>query len=140
MVVGSKHPLWEQDAVDLRDLHHHSIIMRESNSQSRVWLEDTLQSHGIQPQIGAEFDNLESMKRAVSIGVCLAVLPDYVVQAEVEQGTLRMIPIEARPFSRTLKLIWETDTQFSPITRAFLGALSIHYPALASLLNPSDRA
>ena len=138
VVVGFKHPYWDNDSLRVEDLHQQSMIVRETNSQSRIWLEDTLHQHGIDPVIGAEFDNLESMKRGVAYGMCLAVLPPYVVQTEVEQHLLHMIPIQGKPFTRSLKLVWDANVYFSPLTRAFLVELSQHYSALNALLSQSD--
>jgi LysR family transcriptional regulator, low CO2-responsive transcriptional regulator len=135
VVVGFKHPFWELDTLRIDDLHQQSFIVRQANSQSRIWLEDTLHQYGIEPVIGAEFDNLESMKRAVSLGMCLAVMPPYVVQTEVEQRLLQMIPVEGRPFTRSLRLIWDSQIHFSPVTRAFLVALNQRYGVLNALLN-----
>ncbi len=134
VVVGYKHPFWDRDVLQVEDLDQQSFIVRQTSSQSRIWLEDRLRHHEIDFMTGAEFDSLESMKRAVSIGVCLAVLPDYVVQPEVEQGLLRMIPLENKPFTRSLKLIWDSSSYFTPITWAFLAKLQQHYPALGTLL------
>ncbi len=134
VVVGFKHPFWERQQLQIEELRGQSLIVRQANSQSRIWLEQVLQQHGIQPVVGAEFDHLESMKRAVAVGQCLAVLPPYVVQAEVEQHLLRMIPITGSPLRRSLKLIWNKEVHFSPITRAFLGELSSRYIALTELL------
>lgn len=138
VVVGFRHPFWDYTSVSTEDLQQQSMIVREATSQSRVWLEESMQTYGIKPAIGAEFDNLESMKRAVSIGTCLAVLPRYVVQAEVEQGLLRMIPIKGKPFTRSLKLIWDTDVHFSPITRAFLDELSHQYAVLTPVIDQAS--
>lgn len=134
VVVGFKHPFWEYDQVSVADLQNQSMIVREANSQSRIWLESTLRHHHIEPLIGAEFDNLESIKRAVALGRCLAVLPAYVVQAEVDQHHLHMIPVTEKPFVRSLKLIWESGMPFAPITLAFLTELSRTYPALHQVL------
>ncbi|MBI1281861.1 MAG: LysR family transcriptional regulator [Anaerolineaceae bacterium] len=134
VVVGFKHPFWEHATVDIEDLRDQSLIVREANSQSRVWLEQNLHRHDIEPVIGAEFDNLESMKRAVSLGRCLAVLPPYVVQTEVEQHLLHMIPITGKPLTRSLKLIWDSNVPFTPITHAFLTELGHSFPVLNGLL------
>lgn len=139
VVVGFKHPFWELDTLRLDDLRQQSLIVRQASSQSRIWLEATLHQHGIEPVIGAEFDNLESMKRAVALGTCLAVMPPYVVQTEVEQRLLHMIPVEGRPLTRSLKLIWDSNAYFSPVTRAFLDELSQFYPPLNEFLNQVDR-
>lgn len=133
VIVGQKHPFWSQEVLSLSDLHNQSFIVRQVNSQSRLWLEGEFQRYGVERHIGAEFDNLESMKRAVMLGTCLAVMPSYVVQAELAQGLLRLIPIEGRPFTRELKLIWDCQMQFSPVTRVFLTNLSQSYAALSPL-------
>ncbi len=134
VVVGFKHPFWEHKSVGIEDLRDQSLIVREANSQSRLWLEQTLHQYRVDPVIGAEFDNLESIKRAVSLGRCLAVLPPYVVQAEVDQHLLHMIPIKEKPLTRSLKLIWDANIPFAPITHAFLVELSRLYPVLDELL------
>jgi DNA-binding transcriptional LysR family regulator len=134
VVVGSKHPFWARERVQAEDLQGQSMIVREANSQSRIWLERTLSRLHIQPLIGAEFDNLESIKRAVGMGLCFAILPPYVVQTEAEQRLLHMIRVDEQPFTRTLKLIWDSSVHFSPIGRAFLTELSGRFPSLAALL------
>jgi DNA-binding transcriptional LysR family regulator len=134
VVVGFKHPYWELISLRIDDLRQQSLIVRQASSQSRIWLESVLHQYGIEPVIGAEFDNLESMKRAVSLGMCLAVMPPYVVQTEVEQRLLHMIPVEGKPFTRSLRLIWDAQVHFSPVTRAFLAELSQRYDVLNALL------
>lgn len=134
VVVGFKHPLWDAPIVKPVELNRQSFIVRQQNSQSRIWLERTLKRHGIEPMISAEFDNLESMKRAVAAGTCLAVLPPYVVQSEVEQHLLRRIPVEGQPFIRDMKLIWDRELHWSPVVRAFTAYLSEQYPGLKSTL------
>lgn len=134
VVVGSRHPFCAQQHVRLDDLRQQPLIVRQAKSQSRIWLERVLRQHDIEPVIGAEFDNLESMKRAVSVGQCAAVMPAYVVQAEVAQGLLHLLPLEGRPLTRSLKLVWDATAHFSPIASAFLGEMSTRYPALGPLL------
>lgn len=131
VVVGFKHPFWDRSSIPISELHQQSFIVRPANSQSRIWLDQTLRQHRIEPLIGAEFDNLESIKRAVTAGLCLSILPLYVVRDEVQQGLLRAIPVENQPLVRTIKLILEQDAYLSPVTKAFLRHLSQRYPALA---------
>lgn len=133
VIVGEGHPWWNVRAIQIRDLHQQSLIVRPPNSQSRIWLDLALRQHGVEPIIGAEFDNLESIKRAVAGGLCAAILPEYVVQQEIGQGLLRALPVEGKPLRRTLKLIWDQEVFFTPITRAFLGELSQEYSNIKRL-------
>jgi DNA-binding transcriptional LysR family regulator len=64
----------------------------------------------------------------------MAIMPRYVVQAEVEQSLLHTIPVEGKPFTRSLKLIWDANMHFSPIANAFLAELSPRYQALKPLV------
>lgn len=135
VVVGTKHPFWERDELRIEDLHEQSIIVRQTNSQSRIWLENILQQYNISPVIASEFDNLESIKRSVSVSTSFTILPPYVVQSEVNQGLLHTIPIQGKPLIRSLKLIWASDIFFSPIANAFLSKLGQSYNMLDELLN-----
>ena len=130
VVVGFKHPWWDKPAIRIEDLHQQSFIVRPPNSQSRIWLDQALHDYGIDPQIGAEFDNLESIKRSVVAGSCLTILPSYVAQTEVDQGLLHLVPIAGQPLKRVLKLIAARDVPYSALERAFLNVLSQDYSAL----------
>lgn len=135
VVVGAAHPWASRASLRLDELDGQSFIVRQSGSQSRAWLENALRPQGINPVIAAENDNLEAIKRSAAQGSCLAVLPGYVIEREVADGTLRAIPVEGRPLRRTLKLVWVTGNPFSPVARAYLAELAAHYPAITPLLD-----
>lgn len=130
VVVGPRHPWWERSSVALAELDRQPFIMRQPTSQTRIWLEDALQAHQIYPNVSAEFDNVESIKRTVMLGMCLTVLPAYVVADEVAAGLVHTIPIEASPLQRTLKLIWDKERLVSPVATAFLRHLRGRFTAL----------
>jgi LysR family transcriptional regulator, low CO2-responsive transcriptional regulator len=130
-VVGFRHPFWGREGLRLEELRGQALIVRQAGSQSRQWLESQLGAAGIGLTIGAEFDQLEAIKRAVQLGTCLAILPPYVTAREVEQGLLHSIPIEGRPLRRPLRLLWRAGRPLGPIARAFLASLAPVYPILA---------
>lgn len=135
VVIGFRHPFWNKEQINLADLNQQSFIMRQQGSQSRAWLEHTLSANGVTPIIGAEFDNLESIKRTVSAGPCLTILPSYVVESEFEQHQLQLLHVAGKPLVRQLKLIWAARTSFSPVTRAFLNELTSGYATLHTVLD-----
>jgi DNA-binding transcriptional LysR family regulator len=130
VVVGRKHPFWERQGVTLSELAGHTLITRQRESQTRIWLDETLAQHGIRVRIGAEFDNVESIKRAVMAGTALAILPDYAVANEKEVGMLRGLPIAGNPLQRVIKLLWDKRRPLGPTTRLFLRNLAARFPAL----------
>lgn len=130
VIVGPKHRWWGQAQVEIAALGNETFIMRQRNSQTRIWLDGVLQEHGIHPKIGAEFDNVESIKRAVMHGTSITLLPEYAVHNEVEMGRLWVLPIAGEPLQRVLKLVWNRDGYLSPVTKAFLTCLRRCLPAL----------
>ncbi|MGL4650171.1 MAG: LysR family transcriptional regulator [Caldilineaceae bacterium] len=136
VVIGPRHAWWsrpEQTQVALEELDGQTLIVRQRNSQSRIWLEQEMERHHLHPQIRAEFDALESIKRAVALGGCLTILPVYVVAAEVAMGLLRALPVQNRPLVRTLKLVWNPESHWSPTVKALLRVLQGELPALVNL-------
>lgn len=134
VVVGQRHPYWERQEIDIMELSGHDFVMRQQHSQSRIWLTQVLNEHGITPRLSAEFDNVESIKRTVASGHGLAVLPAYAVRDEVNYGSLRTIPVAGQPFVRVVKLLWDRRRFLSPVTRALLAHLQGCYPALGEVL------
>lgn len=133
VVVGPKHPWWGRTSVRLEDLAGQSMVMRQRNSQTRIWLDNELQAAGVSVIVAAEFDNVESIKRAVAKGKDITILPDYAVRSELEMQMLRAVSIEGKPLLRTLKLVWSRSAFFTPVTRRFLRFLVRYLPALEKI-------
>jgi DNA-binding transcriptional LysR family regulator len=130
VAVGPKHPWWGQAAVALAELDGQSLILRQRSSQTRIWLDGVLQQRGLHPHIGAEFDNVESIKRAVIRSASVTILPAYAVQQEVESGRLWLLHVAGEPLQRTLKIVWNRETYTSPVVAAFLRCLRRYLPEL----------
>ncbi len=74
VVVGPKHPWWGRAEVEIEELGRQTFVLRQRHSQTRIWLERVFQQHNLHPRIAAEFDNVESIKRAVINGMSITVL------------------------------------------------------------------
>ncbi|MEZ4518020.1 MAG: LysR family transcriptional regulator substrate-binding protein [Chloroflexota bacterium] len=70
VVVGPAHPWAALEQISLPDLHRQPFIMRQTGSQSRIWLENALRPQGVVPVVASENDNLESIKRSAARGTC----------------------------------------------------------------------
>jgi DNA-binding transcriptional LysR family regulator len=116
--------------VALAELGAQTLILRQRSSQTRIWLDNILQQHGVHPHIGAEFDNVESIKRAVANGAGVTILPAYAAEQEAESGRLRLLHVADVPLQRTLKLLWNRETYASPVVTAFLHCLRRCLPEL----------
>lgn len=134
VAVGREHPFWGRRALTVGELDRHSFIMRQPASQSRKWLDRVLAQQDITPRVVAEFDTVEAIKRAVTSGAGLAILPHYAVGDEVRFGLIQAIPLSDYPLVRTLKLAWRPRRFFGPVTRSLLRNLAPRFPALNELL------
>lgn len=130
VIVGPKHPWWGRNSVQLAELAGQSVIMRQRNSQTHIWLDGELHAAGVSVNVAAEFDNVESIKRAVVKGKDIAILPEYAVRSELEMQMLHAVAVEGRPLLRTLKLVWSRSAFFTPVTRTFLRFLAQYLPVL----------
>jgi DNA-binding transcriptional LysR family regulator len=131
VVVGPKHPWWGRTEVAMAELGQETFILRQRHSQTRIWLEGVFLQHNLHPRVGAEFDNVESIKRAVLNSTSVTVLPAYAVQHELEAGRLWLLHVVGRPLQRTLKVVWNRETYTSPVMQAFLRCLQRYLPHLA---------
>jgi DNA-binding transcriptional LysR family regulator len=133
VIVGKKHTWWGREQISMAELNDQRLVVRQAHSQSRIWLEAALREHQIQPEIAAEFDNIESIKRAVINSRLIAILPDYVLDQELQLGLLHAIIIQQRPLYRTIKMILPQDRLCTPVARAFLSHLQGKFPQLVEL-------
>ena len=128
VVVGRKHAWWGRSHVGLAELHQQAMVMRQPASQTRKWLDEVLGGAGVRPLVTAEFDNVESIKRAVVLGNCISILPPYAVEQELTLGQLQAIPLENDPLRRELKLLWPQSRVLSAVANAFVQQIIGHIP------------
>jgi hypothetical protein len=70
-----------------------------------------------------EFDNIETIKRAVEIDAGVALLPQPTVLREVETGTLVMVPLASDELVRPLGIIYRRGKELGSTTRRFIELL-----------------
>jgi DNA-binding transcriptional LysR family regulator len=69
-----------------------------------------------------EFDNIETVKRAVELNCGVAIVPDATVKQEVLQHTLAAVPLEGNHV-RLLGAVYRRNKVLSPAMRKFLELL-----------------
>ena len=88
IVCSPKHRLAQREAVALRDLDGQTFIGFDENLRIRHETDRTLSARGIQVDVTMEFDNIETLKRAIEINAGVGLLPEPTVAREVAAGTL----------------------------------------------------
>jgi DNA-binding transcriptional LysR family regulator len=71
----------------------------------------------------AEFDNIETIKRAVEVGFGLAIVPRPSVLDDVRRGGLAVVALSEPEWTRTVGVIHRSDRQPSAAARKFIELL-----------------
>ena len=73
-----------------------------------------------------EFDNIETVKRAVEINAGIALLPATTVENEVARGVIKTIPMRGKQFVRPLAIIYRKSRVPTPAMKKFIATLTGH--------------
>ena len=69
-----------------------------------------------------EFDNIETVKRAIELDCGVAILPKSTIRQEVANQTLKAVPLEGNYF-RPLGAIYRKSKVLSPAIKRFIALL-----------------
>ena len=123
LVVPPQHPLAKHRQVSIKKLAGEPLVGFERDIPTRKETDRVLRRHGIEVRYVMELDNAEIMKRAVEIGLGLAILPEHAVRPEVRGGTLAAVQMSDEVFLRPLGIIHRTGKHFSPAAAKFIECL-----------------
>jgi len=70
-----------------------------------------------------EFDNIETVKRAVEIDAGISIVPQGTISQEVSKQTLTAVQVEDADIFRPLAAIYKRSKVLSPAMRQFLSIL-----------------
>ncbi|MGB8414495.1 MAG: LysR family transcriptional regulator substrate-binding protein, partial [Candidatus Binatus sp.] len=110
--------------VSVGQLQGQKFVGYERDIPTRKASDRILRQYGVKPVYALEFDNIETIKRAVEIGLGCAIVPRMTVENEVARGTLRMLEFQEGSFLRPLAIIYKRGRELSPAVRKFIEALT----------------
>ena len=86
-------------------------------------IDRVLSQHRVDANVVMEFDNIETIKRAIELDVGVGLLPRTTVTREIEAGTLVAVPLAADEFVRPLGIIYRRTKEFGATARRFMELL-----------------
>ncbi len=105
-------------------LQGQKFVGYERDIPTRKASDRILREHGVKPTYVLEFDNIETIKRAVEIGLGCAIVPRMTVENEIARGTLRMLEFQEGTFLRPLAIIYKRGRELSPAVLKFVEVLT----------------
>ncbi|HTR43793.1 MAG TPA: LysR family transcriptional regulator [Pseudomonadales bacterium] len=123
LICHPTHPFAKLKDVKLKSLAGQKIIGFEPDIPTRKALDKILKEYGVEVKHVMEFDNVETVKRAVEIDAGISIVPIGTVQQEISKQTLVAVPIEDGDFFRPLAAIYKRNKVLSPAMKQFLTIL-----------------
>jgi len=124
LVVPPDDGLAKQNRVNVGQLVGQRFVGYERDIATRKASDRILREYGVKPHYTMEFDNIETIKRAVEIGQGIAIVPRSTVEIETARGSLRMLEFSEGPFTRPLAIIYKRGRELSPAVRKFVEVLT----------------
>ncbi len=118
-----KHPLAGESEVDIHKVQFERFIGFEKDVPTRIWIDSILQRYNIVVRPVMEFDNIETIKRAVEINSGISILPRTAIVQELGGGTINAIPFSNENFVRPTGIIVRKNKILGEAGRYFVELL-----------------
>ena len=118
-IVPPDHPLISSESVSLAELARFPFLMREKGSAGRELLDAGFSLHQISVRPRWESTSTQAIVKAVAEGLGVAVLPCLLVKKDIEEGTVRQIPLE-QPIERDLNIIYHKSKFLTDNMKSFI--------------------
>ncbi|HZL44708.1 MAG TPA: LysR substrate-binding domain-containing protein [Opitutaceae bacterium] len=123
LITHPSHPLAKNGDVLLQALTGHKFIGFDPDIPTRKAVDQIFRENRIEIEPVMEFDNIETVKRAVEIDAGIAVVPHATVVQEVKQGTLVALHFKGKEFTRPLAILHRKGRVLTPAMRKFIETL-----------------
>ncbi|MBM4005722.1 MAG: LysR family transcriptional regulator [Planctomycetes bacterium] len=126
VVCAPTHPLASRESVSLSDLRGLPMVSFDSDLEIRHEIDRALASERVEVQVVMEFDNTETIKRAVEIDAGIGLLPAPTVDQEIQAGSLRALLLLGAQILRPVGIIQRRGKELGKTARRFLQLLQEH--------------
>ena len=126
VVVPPDHPLARERSLKIDKLQGLDFVAYDRDLPIRREIDRTLRQNGVRVNVVTEFDNIETIKQAIEVGIGVSVLPLPTVMNEAERGLLVAIPLVSPQLTRPIGVIYKRRKVFSSSATQFVEALGGH--------------
>jgi DNA-binding transcriptional LysR family regulator len=123
LICHPQHSFAKLKTAKLKTLVGQKFIGFEPDIPTRKALDKILKDHDVEVNTVMEFDNIETVKRAVEIDAGISIVPVSTIGQEVNKQTLISVPFEDGEFYRPLAAIYKKNKVLSPAMKQFLTIL-----------------
>jgi DNA-binding transcriptional LysR family regulator len=117
------HPLALKTMIHTSDLDGLDFVGFDDELPVSKEVKRFLRDAGVEVRQVLHFDNIQMMKEAVANAKGVSILPEPILQREIEQGRLTAVPLEAPGLKRPLGILQPRRKKLNRATQSFLHLL-----------------
>lgn len=123
LIVPPNHKFAKRSKLKITDLQDEDFVHFERDVPTRKAIDKILRDHHIEVNKVAEFDNIETIKRAVEVGFGIAIVPHPAVIAAAAAQQLAIIKLAEKEWERPVGVIYRSDRSLSLAAKKFVQLL-----------------
>ncbi len=123
LICPPDHEFAEREEIKARELKGLDFVQFERDIPTRKATDRILKSHGVDVHKSAEFDNIETIKRAVEVGFGLAIVPHPSVMDEEKNKQLAVVQLAEKEWVRPVGIVYRSDRTLSLAAKKFVQLL-----------------
>jgi LysR family transcriptional regulator, transcriptional activator of the cysJI operon len=124
IVCHPEHRLARRRRASVKALAGEDFIAFERDIPTRKTIDRILKQHKVEVNYVMEFDNIETIKRSVEVGIGLSILPETAVANEVRNKQLIALNFTEGVFTRSIGIIHRKGKVFSAAASEFVKTLT----------------
>jgi DNA-binding transcriptional LysR family regulator len=124
LAVSPEHPLAKRKSVTIAEIADQKFVGFEPDIPTRKATDQIFRDEDLEMEPVMEFDNVETVKRAVEINAGIAILPQTTVSREESQGLLKVIGFKDKTYRRPLALIHRKGRVLTPAMKKLIELLT----------------
>ena len=128
VICHPQHPLAKRGEVTVGELAGQKFIGFDPDIPTRKAVDQIFRDNRLEIETVMEFDNVETVKRAVEIDHGIAIVPQATVLQEARQGTLGILRLKGGDFTRPLALLHRKGRVLTPAMKKFIETLELDIP------------
>lgn len=119
VICAPGHPLASRRELRLADLNGVPMIAFETGLAIRRGIDRHLAQRRVKPRVSMEFDNIDSLIRAVQANEGISIIPEAAVRRETALGSLCVLSCVDLDLTRPLGIAWRRGGRLGPAAREF---------------------
>ena len=120
VAMNPEHSLAKKKNLSIDNLRGEEFIAFERDIPTRKATDEMLSNAGIEISVVMEFDNVETVKRALEINAGIAILPANTVTNEIDRNQLIALKLDNGIHVRPLAIIHKKNRMLTPALRSFV--------------------